>query len=180
MVQTLKRFPMRPNLPLYIVSEERRLLLDGFIMQSTNSFRYPLGIRLCRIFKISLLKSLWTWHRSLALLIKLHRMNDSSFRLMWVEQEESFKSSCVEFFILVFTLADGLGCAWFIYRILYWCWCPEIGTSYTDWAQLIRLICEDGGRIQSLKRRLLNKNRTMVEVQKLNNCIRLIDFLLRN
>jgi hypothetical protein len=46
----------------------------------------------------------------------------------------------VEFFIMflmfVLTLADGLCCAWFIYAILRWCWCSEIGNSSVDWAQL--------------------------------------------
>jgi hypothetical protein len=38
----------------------------------------------------------------------------------------------------VFTLADGLCCVWFIYSILFWCWCPEIRTSSIDWAKLSR------------------------------------------
>jgi hypothetical protein len=40
--------------------------------------------------------------------------------------------------IFVLTLADDLCCAWIIYPILCFCWCPEKGTSSTDWAQLIR------------------------------------------
>jgi hypothetical protein len=42
------------------------------------------------------------------------------------------------FLMFVLTLADGLCCAWFIYPILCWCWCPEIGTNSIDWAQLSR------------------------------------------
>jgi hypothetical protein len=35
-----------------------------------------------------------------------------------------------------------------------WCWyrCPEIMNSLIDWAQLNRVLPEDGKRIQSLKR----------------------------
>jgi hypothetical protein len=40
--------------------------------------------------------------------------------------------------MFVLTLADGLCCDWFVYRILCWCRCPEIGTSSIDWAQLSR------------------------------------------
>jgi hypothetical protein len=46
---------------------------------------------------------------------------------------------CVEFIMFlmpVLTLADGLCCAWFIYLILCWFWCPEVGTNSIDWAQL--------------------------------------------
>jgi hypothetical protein len=38
-----------------------------------------------------------------------------------------------------------------------------------DWAQLSRLLPEDGDRIQSPKRCFLNKNWTMDNVQKTNN-----------
>jgi hypothetical protein len=49
-VLILKRFPMRLNsVPWYIVSEKGRLLLDGFIMESTNSCGYSLCIRSCFI-----------------------------------------------------------------------------------------------------------------------------------
>jgi hypothetical protein len=51
--------------------------------------------------------------------------------------------------MFVLTLARGLCCAWFIYPTLCWCWCPEIGTSSIDWAQLIRLPPEDGDRLIS-------------------------------
>jgi hypothetical protein len=42
------------------------------------------------------------------------------------------------FLIFVLTLADGLRYAWFIYPILCWLWCLEIGTSSINWAQLSR------------------------------------------
>jgi hypothetical protein len=29
-------------------------------------------------------------------------------------------------------------CLLYIYPILYWCWCPETGTSSIDWAELSR------------------------------------------
>jgi hypothetical protein len=61
------------------------------------------------------------------------------------------------FLMFVLTPADGLRCVWFIYPVL--CWCPEIGTSSIDWAQLSRLLPEDGDRIQSLIRRVLRKKR---------------------
>jgi hypothetical protein len=51
--------------------------------------------------------------------------------------------------VFVLTHADGLCCLWFIYPVL--CWCPEIGTSSIDRAQLSRLLPEDGDRIQSPK-----------------------------
>jgi hypothetical protein len=38
--------------------------------------------------------------------------------------------------MFVLTVADGLCCAWFMYHML--CWCPEIGTSSIEWAQLSR------------------------------------------
>jgi hypothetical protein len=43
------------------------------------------------------------------------------------------------FLIFILTLADDFCCASFIYLILCWCWCPEIGASSIDWAQLSRL-----------------------------------------
>jgi hypothetical protein len=42
------------------------------------------------------------------------------------------------FFMFALTLTDGLCCGWFIYPSLCWCWCPEIGTSSINWAQLNR------------------------------------------
>jgi hypothetical protein len=80
---------------------------------------------------------------------------------------------CVVFFMFlmfVLTLADDSCCVWFIYPILCWYWFPEIGTNSTDWAELCRLLFEDGDRIQSLKYCVLIQNRTMDNVQKLN-CI---------
>jgi hypothetical protein len=43
------------------------LLLPGFIMRSTNSCGYPLSIRSCLMFWISLLKCFWSWHTTLDL-----------------------------------------------------------------------------------------------------------------
>jgi hypothetical protein len=54
--------------------------------------------------------------------------------------------------MFVFTPSDGLCCVRFIYPVLCWCWCPEIWTSSIDWAQLSKLLPEDGDRIQSPKR----------------------------
>jgi hypothetical protein len=79
---------------------------------------------------------------------------------------------CVEFFN-VFNVCRNSH-RWFIYPSLWWCWCPEIGTSTIDWAQLSRLLPED--RIQSLKCCVLNKiqddeimskNRIIVKVLRL-------------
>jgi hypothetical protein len=36
------------------------------------------------------------------------------------------------------TLADCLCCGWFIYPVLCWCWCPEIGITSIGLAQLSR------------------------------------------
>jgi hypothetical protein len=33
--------------------------------------------------------------------------------------------------------------------VVCWCWCLEIEISSVDWAQLSRLLPEDGDRIQS-------------------------------
>jgi hypothetical protein len=44
------------TMPWY-VTEEGRLLLDGFITESVNSYAYSLSIRSCHMFLISLLKS---------------------------------------------------------------------------------------------------------------------------
>jgi hypothetical protein len=44
------------TVPWYTVSEEGRLLIDGFITESTNSFGYSLNVRSCRMFLISLSK----------------------------------------------------------------------------------------------------------------------------
>jgi hypothetical protein len=73
---------------------------------------------------------------------------------------------------VVLTPADGFCCVLFIYAVLCWFWCPEIGTSSVDLAQLCKLLPEDGDRTQSSKRCFLNlKNRTMDNVQKVNNCV---------
>jgi hypothetical protein len=74
------------------------------------------------------------------------------------------------FLMSVLTLAEGLCCACFIYPILCWCRCPEIGTSFINLGQLSRLSPEDGDRIQSPKRCVLKKNKMMDYVQKHNNC----------
>jgi hypothetical protein len=58
----------------------------------------------------------------------------------------------------------------YVYTALCWCWCPETGTNSIDWAQLSRFLPEGGDRIQSPKRCVLNKNRTMNNVQKHSNC----------
>jgi hypothetical protein len=86
----------------------------------------------------------------------------------------------VEFLIFlmsVLTLTDGLCRVWFIYPILCWCWCPEIGACSIHWAQLSRLLPKDRDRIQSLKCCVLNKKQ--VNVQKLNNCINKYVFFFR-
>jgi hypothetical protein len=43
---------------------------------------------------------------------------------------------CVKFLMLVLTPADDLCYVWFIYPVLRWCWCPEIGTGSIDLVQL--------------------------------------------
>jgi hypothetical protein len=48
-------------------------------------------------------------------------------------------------------------CQVYIYPILCWCWCPNVGTSSIDWAQLSTLLPEDGDGIQSPKHCVLNK-----------------------
>jgi hypothetical protein len=73
--------------------------------------------------------------------------------------------------MFVITLVHDLGSTWFIYPILFWHWFLDIRTSSTDWAQLSRFPREDRDRIQSLKLWVLNKNRTLDNVQKHANCI---------
>jgi hypothetical protein len=50
-----------------------------------------------------------------------------------------------------------------------------MGTSSIDWAQLSRLLSEEGDRVQSPKR-FLNKKQDD-NVQKFNNCISSLPFL---
>jgi hypothetical protein len=66
------------------------------------------------------------------------------------------------------TPADDLCCVWFIYPVFCWFWCPEIGTSSIDWAQLSRPLPED--RDSPSSKTFLNKNRMMDNVQKGNHC----------
>jgi hypothetical protein len=54
--------------------------------------------------------------------------------------------------MFVLTPTDGLCCVRFVYHVLCWLWCLEIGTGSIDWAQLSRLLPEDGDRVQSTKR----------------------------
>jgi hypothetical protein len=54
---------------------------------------------------------------------------------------------------------------------LIWFWAPEIGTRSIDCAQLSRLLPENGDRVQHPKRRFVNKNKTMDNVQKVNTCM---------
>jgi hypothetical protein len=60
------------------------------------------------------------------------------------------------FLMFVLSLTDGLCCVWFLCPILCWCWCPELGTLFVNWAQLCRLLPEED-RIQSPKSCVLNK-----------------------
>jgi hypothetical protein len=77
---------------------------------------------------------------------------------------------CDVLLIFLLALADSLCCAWFIYPILYWCWCPEIGTSSIDWAQLSRFHLKTETE-SSLRNVVLVKYRMMDNVQKHNNSI---------
>jgi hypothetical protein len=91
MVLTLKRLPMRLNfsetpltfgtmiVTLCAVSEEGRLLSEYFIMESVNSCGCSVSVRSCLMFLISLLKPFWSWHMTLALMIKLW----TTFPLTW-------------------------------------------------------------------------------------------------
>jgi hypothetical protein len=57
-------------------------------------------------------------------------------------------------------------------HILCWCWCPEIGTSSMDWAQLrgfFYLKTETDSSLRNIV--FLNKNRMMDNILKHNNCI---------
>jgi ligand-binding SRPBCC domain-containing protein len=69
------------TVPWYILSEEVRFLVDGFITESTNSCGYLLSNRSWLMFLISLLKSVWSWHTTLARLITLWR---PPFYVIWV------------------------------------------------------------------------------------------------
>jgi hypothetical protein len=100
-------------MPWYTVTEEERLLLDCFIMESTNSCGYSLSIRSCLMVLISLLKSLLSWHMNLAWLIKHCVLNKNrtvvnvqkhnscnirivgrvvSFRSVWYQGNQAIKS----------------------------------------------------------------------------------------
>jgi hypothetical protein len=54
------------TVPWYIVSEERRFLVGGFITESTNSFGYSLSIRSCLMFLTA--NHTQIWHIYLCLL----------------------------------------------------------------------------------------------------------------
>jgi hypothetical protein len=57
-----------------------------------------------------------------------------------------------EFLIHMLIPADGLSYVWFMYPVLYWFWCPEMGTSSIDWVRLSSLLPEDGDKVQFPKR----------------------------
>jgi hypothetical protein len=62
------------------------------------------------------------------------------------------KISCVcSFVMFVLTPADGLWCVLFIYLALRWFWCPEIGTTSADLAQMRRFYPRKEKRVQSPK-----------------------------
>jgi hypothetical protein len=46
--------------------------------------------------------------------------------------------------MFILTPFDSLWCVWFIYPVLCWFWCLEGGTFSVDWAQLSRLLPNDG------------------------------------
>jgi hypothetical protein len=71
--------------------------------------------------------------------------------------------------IPLLALADGLCRAWFLYLMLRWCGCPEIGGCSIDWDQLSRFYLKM--EPESSLRNLLNKNKTMDNVRKDNTCI---------
>jgi hypothetical protein len=64
----------------------------------------------------------------------------------------SCKASCMlSFLMFVLNPTGGLCCVWFIYPVLWWLWCPEVGTSSIGWIQLSRLLPENGDRVQFQK-----------------------------
>jgi hypothetical protein len=77
------------------------------------------------------------------------------------------------FLIFVLILADGLCCAWFIYPILFWYWCPETGTSSNDWDELNRFHLKTETDSSLRKHCVLNINMRMDKVQKHTYCIKL-------
>jgi hypothetical protein len=56
-------------------------------------------------------------------------------------------------------------------KLVCWYRRPDVGTSSIDWAQLSRFFPEDGDRNQLPIHCVLNKNRTLDNVQKRNICI---------
>jgi hypothetical protein len=61
---------------------------------------------------------------------------------------------------------------WFVLCMVYMSYLALVHvSSFIDWAQLSRFSSEEGDRIQSPKRCVLNKNMTMYNVQKHNICI---------
>jgi hypothetical protein len=62
----------------------------------------------------------------------------------------------------ILTLADGLCHAWFIYPILCCCWCLEIGTSSTDWAQLSRFHLQTDRQTESRLQTVVVLNKKMM------------------
>jgi hypothetical protein len=79
------------------------------------------------------------------------------------------RTQVCEVLYCVLTPADSLCCVSFIYPLLCWFWCPEIGTSSTDWAQLSWLLLGDRDKAQPTKQHF-KKIMTMANIQTVNNC----------
>jgi hypothetical protein len=68
------------------------------------------------------------------------------------------------FSCFVLVLADDFCCAWLVYPLWWWYWCPEIGTSSIDWAQLSRLYLKTETESNLRNVVFLNKNRQKVKL----------------
>jgi hypothetical protein len=158
----------------YNVPEERRVLLDSVIMESTNSYRHSLSIRSCLTFLISWLKSFWSWHMTICSTDQTTKglpfscdvggwtWSPIPIDVTWCIDIGARPHVWVLFnvFNTALTFTDGLYCAWFIYLILCWAqvsrFCLKIGQNPVSETLFFKL-----------------KNRMMDDVHKHNNHITL-------
>jgi hypothetical protein len=79
---------------------------------------------------------------------------------------------CVWSFIrFIFIPADCINCDWYIYPDLVFSCCPKIVTNCIFWAQIRRLLSEDGDRVQL--RNIVSCKKNYGNCPKINNCVNL-------
>jgi hypothetical protein len=154
--------------------------LNSFIMESPNPFGHSLSIRSCFRVLILLMKSSWSWLRSLLYWSQYKGLQLSCHVSGWtwiittvalklcMARGTMSRAWKVIFIVLlaISTVIDGFYHSCFTYAILCWCWCPKKGT---DPAKLHRF-CLKKEMESSLQNVALNiQTRMMENVRKHNN-----------